>query len=135
MHCSRRDIAKYNTDDDLEESIEETGWKLVHGDVFRPPQHSRFFAAIIGSGIQLFCMIGITIFFAMLGMLSPASRGALLTAAIFLYEFMGLWAGYYAGRLYKTMKAQFIFQHKARSLRGQIVPCTMADFSFFNTHN
>ena len=32
-----RDIAKYNTDDDLEESIEETGWKLVHGDVFRPP--------------------------------------------------------------------------------------------------
>merc|ERR1711990_1286554 len=53
----RRDIAKYNTDDDLEESIEETGWKLVHGDVFRPPQHSRFFAAIIGSGIQLTGMI------------------------------------------------------------------------------
>ena len=51
-------------------------------------------------------MIGITIFFAMLGMLSPASRGALLTAAIFLYEFMGLWAGYYAGRLYKTMKGK-----------------------------
>jgi len=102
----RRDIAKYNTDDDLEESIEETGWKLVHGDVFRPPQHSRFFAAIIGSGIQLTGMIGITIFFAMLGMLSPASRGALLTAAIFLYEFMGLWAGYYAGRLYKTMKGK-----------------------------
>ena len=42
----------------------------------------------------------------MLGMLSPASRGALLTAAIFLYEFMGLWAGYYAGRLYKTMKGK-----------------------------
>ena len=36
----------------------------------------------------------------------PASRGALLTAAIFLYEFMGLWAGYYAGRLYKTMKGK-----------------------------
>jgi len=102
----KRDIAKYNTDDDLEESIEETGWKLVHGDVFRPPQNSRLFVAIIGSGIQLFCMIGITIFFAMLGMLSPASRGALLTAAIFLYEFMGLWAGYYAGRLYKTLKGK-----------------------------
>lgn len=37
----RRDIARYNTDEDLEESIEETGWKLVHGDVFRPPVHSR----------------------------------------------------------------------------------------------
>jgi hypothetical protein len=61
---------------------------------------------VIGSGIQIFSMLAITIFFAMLGMLSPASRGALLTAAIFLYEFMGLIAGYYAGRLYKTMKGK-----------------------------
>ena len=64
--------------------IEETGWKLVHGDVFRPPFNNRLFAAVIGSGIQIFTMLAITIFFAMLGMLSPASRGALLTAAIFL---------------------------------------------------
>ena len=66
----------------------------------------RLFAAVIGSGIQIFLMLAITIFFAMLGMLSPASRGALLTAAIFLYEFMGLVAGYYAGRLYKTSKGK-----------------------------
>ena len=104
--ASCRDIAKYNTEDDLEESIEETGWKLVHGDVFRPPNNSRIFAAVIGSGIQLFCMMAITIFFAMLGMLSPASRGALLTASIVVYEFMGLVAGYFAGRLYKTLKGK-----------------------------
>jgi len=103
----RRDIAKYNmADEDLEESIEETGWKLVHGDVFRPPVNNKLFAAVIGSGIQIFSMMAITIFFAMLGMLSPASRGALLTAAIFLYEFLGLVAGYYSGRLYKTMKGK-----------------------------
>lgn len=87
----RKDIAKYNmADDDAEDSIEETGWKLVHGDVFRPPFHNKLFAAVIGSGIQIFTMLAITIFFAMLGMLSPASRGALLTAAIFFYEFLGL---------------------------------------------
>jgi transmembrane 9 superfamily protein 2/4 len=97
---------EFTIDDDLEESIEETGWKLVHGDVFRPPNNNRLFASIIGSGVQIFCMMGITIFFAMLGMLSPASRGALLTAAIFLYEFMGLLGGYHAGRLYKTMKGR-----------------------------
>jgi hypothetical protein len=28
-------------DEDLEESIEETGWKLVHGDVFRPPFNNK----------------------------------------------------------------------------------------------
>ena len=29
------------------------GWKLVHGDVFRPPFNNRLFAAVIGSGIQV----------------------------------------------------------------------------------
>lgn len=42
----------------------------------------------------------------MLGMLSPASRGALMTVAIFLYVFMGLIAGYFSARLYKTMKGR-----------------------------
>lgn len=102
----RRDIARYNTDDNFEDTLEETGWKLVHGDVFRPPRHPRLFAAVIGSGIQIFFMALITIFFAMLGMLSPASRGALMTSGIFLYVFMGLIAGYFSARLYKTMKGR-----------------------------
>ena len=40
----------------------------------------------------------------MLGMLSPSYRGALVTSGFFLYVFMGLVAGYYAGRLYKTLR-------------------------------
>ncbi|XP_022254354.1 transmembrane 9 superfamily member 4-like isoform X3 [Limulus polyphemus] len=99
----RRDIARYNKDEDMEETMEETGWKLVHGDVFRPPPYPKLFAAIIGTGIQLFFMTFITIFFAMLGMLSPASRGALMTAAIFLFVFMGILAGFFSGRLYRTL--------------------------------
>ena len=40
----RRDIAQYNKeDDDLEDALEETGWKLVHGDVFRPPRRVCLF--------------------------------------------------------------------------------------------
>ena len=42
----------------------------------------------------------------MLGMLSPASRGALMTTAIFFYVFMGLVAGYYSARLYKTFRGR-----------------------------
>lgn len=62
----RRDIARYNAGESdslagLDETIEETGWKLVHGDVFRPPTNSRLFAAVIGSGIQIFFMALITI--------------------------------------------------------------------------
>lgn len=102
----RRDIAKYNADESYDETIEETGWKLVHGDVFRPPRYSRLFAALVGSGIQILLMSLITIFFAMLGMLSPASRGALTTAAITFYMIHGAVAGYLSARLYKTMKGR-----------------------------
>lgn len=41
------------------------GWKLVHGDVFRPPRHLELLAALIGTGVQLslliLCVILITI--------------------------------------------------------------------------
>ncbi|XP_049275974.1 transmembrane 9 superfamily member 4 [Rhipicephalus sanguineus] len=106
----RRDIARYNKDEESEDAMEETGWKLVHGDVFRPSQYPKLFVAVVGRGIQVFFLMFITIVFAVLGMLSPASRGALMTAAIFLYVFMGLFAGYFSARLYKTLwrKAAFL---------------------------
>lgn len=57
----RRDIARYNSDEGIDDMMEETGWKLVHGDVFRPPPKRMLFAAVIGSGIQIFLMALITI--------------------------------------------------------------------------
>nr|XP_033770540.1 transmembrane 9 superfamily member 4 isoform X3 [Geotrypetes seraphini] len=100
----RKDIANYNKEDDIEDTMEESGWKLVHGDVFRPPQYPMIISSLLGSGIQLFCMVLIVIFVAMLGMLSPSSRGALMTTACFLFMFMGVFGGFFAGRLYRTMK-------------------------------
>lgn len=37
IRALRKDIAQYNDAAALEEAKEESGWKLVHGDVFRPP--------------------------------------------------------------------------------------------------
>jgi len=125
----RRDIANYNKDEDIEEAIEETGWKLVHGDVFRPPSNSLLLSGLVGCGVQLFCMVLITIIFAMLGMLSPASRGSLMTAIIFLYVFMGLFAGYYAGRLYKTLKG--MHWKRAALVTGLLYPGTVSTVGFF----
>nr|VZI09525.1 unnamed protein product [Spirometra erinaceieuropaei] len=56
LRTLRRDISLYNREEDSEEIIEESGWKLVHGDVFRPPRRSALLAAFIGSGVQLLCM-------------------------------------------------------------------------------
>ena len=37
---------------------EETGWKLVHGDVFRAPSQRMLLAACVGTGGQL-CLLGL----------------------------------------------------------------------------
>ena len=51
------------------------------------------FSVFIGTGVQLFCMGFATLSFALLGLLSPANRGSLITAFILLFVFMGSFAG------------------------------------------
>lgn len=63
MRTLRKDYARYAKEDGDLESLErdlseETGWKLVHGDVFRPPNQRMLLAASVGTGIQL-CLLGL----------------------------------------------------------------------------
>jgi transmembrane 9 superfamily protein 2/4 len=83
---------------------EETGWKLVHGDVFRPPSHPMLLSVFVGTGVQIFAMLVITMVFAVLGFLSPANRGGLMTALVILFVAMGSFAGYFSARIYKLFK-------------------------------
>ncbi|XP_010942081.1 transmembrane 9 superfamily member 8 [Elaeis guineensis] len=99
-----RDISKYNQLETQEEAQEETGWKLVHADVFRPPANSDLLCVYVGSGVQLFGMLLVTMIFAVLGFLSPSNRGALMTAMLLLWVFMGSFAGYSSAHLYKMFK-------------------------------
>lgn len=48
---------------------EESGWKLVHGDVFRPPQNLVLLSALVGSGAQLAILVLLVILLAIIGML------------------------------------------------------------------
>jgi transmembrane 9 superfamily protein 3 len=48
---------------------EESGWKLVHGDVFRPPRSLMFLSALVGIGTQLAALILLVIVLAIVGML------------------------------------------------------------------
>jgi len=108
----RRDIAAYNAlaalaDEEKDEDVDETGWKLVHADVFRPPQtNGMLYCVFLGSGAQL----GLTAFFAILfsaaGFLSPARRGSLMNALLVFYMLCGVFAGYLSSRLYKAFKGR-----------------------------
>ncbi|KAJ0964522.1 hypothetical protein J5N97_025660 [Dioscorea zingiberensis] len=99
-----RDIANYNQLDAQEDAQEESGWKLVHGDAFRPPANSSLLCVYVGTGVQFFGMTLVTMIFALLGFLSPSNRGGLMTAMVLLWVFMGLFAGYSSARLYKMFK-------------------------------
>ncbi|XP_047256333.1 transmembrane 9 superfamily member 7-like isoform X2 [Capsicum annuum] len=104
MRTLYRDIANYNQLETKDEAQEETGWKLVHGDVFRPPINCGLLCVYVGTGVQIFAMTLVTMIFAVLGFLSPSNRGGLMTAMVLLWVFMGLFAGYSSVRLYKTLR-------------------------------
>jgi transmembrane 9 superfamily protein 2/4 len=113
----RKDIARYNRLDQLglddlngtsvEDGIQEdSGWKLVHGDVFRPPKNPLLLAVLVGNGAQLFVMAGFTIAFAVVGFLSPSNRGSLATVMILLYTVFGVVGGYASARVYKSFRGE-----------------------------
>ncbi|GBG72242.1 hypothetical protein CBR_g11172 [Chara braunii] len=104
MRTLHQDITKYNQLETQEEAQEESGWKLVHGDAFRPPSHASLLSVYVGTGVQCFAMTLVTMIFAVLGFLSPANRGGLMTAMLLLWVFMGVFAGYASSRLYKAFK-------------------------------
>ncbi|PKY01018.1 hypothetical protein P168DRAFT_258773 [Aspergillus campestris IBT 28561] len=112
----RKDIARYNrldminlddldgTSAAVEDGIQEdSGWKLVHGDVFRCPQSPLLLSVLVGNGAQLFMMTGVTVVFALLGLLSPANRGFLATAILLIYTVFGFIGGYVSARVYKSL--------------------------------
>jgi transmembrane 9 superfamily member 2/4 len=69
----RKDIARYNRLDEIaledlgtngvmDDGVQEdSGWKLVHGDVFRQPIYPLPLSVFVGNGAQLFVMTGCTI--------------------------------------------------------------------------
>ncbi|CAG7837323.1 unnamed protein product [Allacma fusca] len=102
LRTLHKDIARYNQIDSGEDAQEEFGWKLVHGDVFRPPRKGMLLSVFLGSGFQVLAMTVITLAFACLGFLSPANRGALMTCAMVLFVCLGTPAGYVSSRIYKS---------------------------------
>jgi transmembrane 9 superfamily member 2/4 len=105
IRALRKDIASYNSPESLEENKEESGWKMVHGDVFRPPStFPMLLSVFVGTGVQLFCMSVATLSFTLLGLLSPENRGSLTTAFILLFVFMGSFAGYNSSSIYKMFR-------------------------------
>jgi len=106
MRILKQDFSKYMEIDEDELAEEETGWKMIHGDVFRAPPLLNIFCALIGAGAQLFFTVLILLLSVLVGAFKATRRGALLTAGIMIFAVCGVFGGMIAGRLFKQLKGK-----------------------------
>jgi transmembrane 9 superfamily protein 3 len=97
MRTLRQDYERF-TDKDIDEInlegvVDETGWKQVHGDVFRAPPQLPLFAAVIGTGYQLLASVLIVVLAAILNRLY-SNRGSITTTTVFVFAINSSVAGY-----------------------------------------
>jgi transmembrane 9 superfamily protein 3 len=118
LRTLKKDYARYGIIHDLEDGdmdldekealhkdkVEDSGWKQVHGDVFRAPIFLPCFAALVGTGWQLVILTLGVILFAVLGPLHGEvheERGEVMQTIIICYSLSSIVSGYTSGRFFK----------------------------------
>lgn len=118
LRTLKKDYARYGLVHDLEDGdsgdvddegkplqgAEDSGWKQVHGDVFRAPAFLPVFSALLGTGWQLIVLTLGVIIFAVLGPLHGEvheERGEVLHAILVCYSLSSIVAGYMSGQFFK----------------------------------
>ncbi|KAF7816305.1 transmembrane 9 superfamily member 2-like [Senna tora] len=106
MRILKNDFIKFTHDEEEVDDQEESGWKYIHGDVFRYPRYKSLFAAAIGSGTQLFSLAIFIFMLALVGVFYPYNRGALFTALVVIYALTSGIAGYSAASFYYMIEGK-----------------------------
>ena len=105
MRTLSADYAKYSRvahDDDFDldrGSMDDSGWKQVHGDVFRPPPVLTLLCAAVGNGLQLALLVSICILLAIMEHVYTR-RGTTVTIFVVFYALTSFLGGFTSGSLY-----------------------------------
>eukprot|EP00708_Paratrimastix_pyriformis_P002761 GAFH01001516.1.p1 GENE.GAFH01001516.1~~GAFH01001516.1.p1 ORF type:complete len:507 (-),score=197.42 GAFH01001516.1:59-1471(-) len=97
----KRDYQKLEEEEDA-----DSGWKLLHGDVFRFPSHVSVLSALLGVGTQLGTLCFMMLILAVVGVFYPGNRGSLFVGALIVYSLTAGIAGYVSARWYKRLNGQ-----------------------------
>jgi len=138
LRTLRSDLARYaKENDDLDlESMQglgdgDSGWKQIHGDVFRAPVNLVTFSALLGTGWQLLILVLCVILYAMAGRWHGhmyEDRGEMVSTFIVCYALSSVVGGYVSGSFYRqyfsTPKAE------AASQWQKTMVCTISLFPF-----
>ncbi|CBZ37822.1 transmembrane/endomembrane-like protein [Leishmania donovani] len=102
LRTVRKDLAVY-LDEELDEREirEESGWKLVRGDVFRPPQQAAALATAVGAGCQIAATMLSSVFLCAIHVVDSTHRGTFLSTVIALFLIGHVVSGFVTTRLLK----------------------------------
>lgn len=104
MRVLKNDFTRYmSVDEEADLAEEESGWKLIHGDVFRPPPNVSLFCALIGTGAHLFTTTCFLLLLALAGSFHPTRRGAVVSTSLILFALTAGVGGCVSSRLYRQL--------------------------------
>jgi len=127
MRTLKNDYARFTSEDDdleLDRVVDESGWKQVHGDVFRAPQRLVLYTALLGTGYQLFYMGFCVILLIILGEFYH-ERGTIVTTLLVCYSLTSFASGYKGAAFFKRNNG--VDWKKAMALTSLLFPgCVMS---------
>jgi transmembrane 9 superfamily protein 3 len=134
MRTLRKDYERISADDEtvleFDNVVDETGWKQIHGDVFRAPKNLPLFAAVIGSGYQVYFSVLFIILAAIFGELYD-DRGSVGTVSVMIYAATASIAGVAQSRVFSRYSERNSAQWKlAMVLTGALIPSIISFIMF-----
>lgn len=100
MRILHRDYQYYIEDEDKD----ETGWKLLHADIFRFPRYPNLFTSVVGNGIQLLALSFSFLVLALLGAYYPDySNRTMYGTLVIIYCLSTGISGYMSASYYKKL--------------------------------
>eukprot|EP00301_Raphidiophrys_heterophryoidea_P001826 c10863_g1_i2.p1 GENE.c10863_g1_i2~~c10863_g1_i2.p1 ORF type:complete len:392 (+),score=78.85 c10863_g1_i2:48-1223(+) len=111
---------------------DETGWKLLSHDVFRPPRNINLLCALLGSGAQMILVFICILLLCFVGTFHPSRRGALYVAFLGLYALTSgidhAHQNYFAAKNTHNAPQLLLGMCRAYSMFGGEAPTGLATF-------
>ena len=107
MRVLKNDFVKYERDVEVgDPNDEESGWKMIHGDVFRFPGQVSLLCSILGVGAQLFALMVSFFLLGVFGVFYGGNRGHAHVAVIVLYAMTACISGYVSAAMFRKFQIQ-----------------------------
>ncbi|KAK4363547.1 hypothetical protein RND71_018788 [Anisodus tanguticus] len=125
----RTDLSFKTDAEEFSDNQEETGWKSLHGDVFRYPKCKYLLSSVLGCGTQIMVAI---LSLGVFGVFQPYDRGVLPTALVIIYAITSAVTGFSAVSFYHQLEGSNWL--RVLLLTGGIFSCPLLlTFFFLNT--